>query len=195
MEFNNQYHITQGGYKQQKKNTLRTLNNLRDAIYEIFTVSERQSKKKKKNQLIQNHVFKVSCEVRNAPLAEECLRRGHFWGCVCRGRCPSDTPLAALPANDGAAEGSVARSRDEYYDHSARNLRALWNVQREFLEFFLNGFEFSAFYWSWKRFIRALAEVVVCAVGWDVTLPVMEMTAQATPLPVLVTLFPSWNAL
>ncbi len=32
-------------------------------------------------------------------------------GCVCRGRCPSDTPLAALPANSGAAEGSVARSR------------------------------------------------------------------------------------
>lgn len=91
-------------------------------------------------------MLKVSCEVRTAPLAEECRRRGLFWGCVCRGRCPSDTPLAALPANDGAAEGSVARSRDEYYDHSARNLRALWNVQRGFLEFFLNGFEFPAFY-------------------------------------------------
>lgn len=33
---------------------------------------------------------------------------------------------------------------------------------------------------------HVLAEVVVCAVGWDVTLPAMEMTAQATALLVLV---------
>lgn len=33
---------------------------------------------------------------------------------------------------------------------------------------------------------HVLAEVVVCAVGWVVTLPAMEMTAQATALLVLV---------
>ena len=33
---------------------------------------------------------------------------------------------------------------------------------------------------------HVLAEVVVCAVGWVETLPAMEMTAQATALPVLV---------
>lgn len=33
---------------------------------------------------------------------------------------------------------------------------------------------------------QPLAEVVVCAVGWVVTLPAMEMTAQATALLVLV---------
>lgn len=32
-----------------------------------------------------------------------------------------------------------------------------------------------------------LAEVVVCAVGRGVTLPLMEMTAQSTALPALVT--------
>lgn len=37
-------------------------------------------------------------------------------------------------------------------------------------------------------FAHALAEVVVCAVGWVVTLPAMEMTAQATALLVLVSL-------
>lgn len=35
-------------------------------------------------------------------------------------------------------------------------------------------------------FGHVLAEVVVCAVGWVVTLPAMEMTAQATALLVLV---------
>lgn len=35
-------------------------------------------------------------------------------------------------------------------------------------------------------FDHVLAEVVVCAVGWVVTLPAMEMTAQATALLVLV---------
>lgn len=50
---------------------------------------------------------------------------------------------------------------------------------------------------SWRRiflyfpralllFDHVLAEVVVCAVGWVVTLPAMEMTAQATALLVLV---------
>lgn len=36
------------------------------------------------------------------------------------------------------------------------------------------------------HFDHVLAEVVVCAVGWVVTLPAMEMTAQATALLVLV---------
>lgn len=39
---------------------------------------------------------------------------------------------------------------------------------------------------SLKHFDHALAEVVVCAVGWVVILPAMEMTAQATALLVLV---------
>lgn len=37
-----------------------------------------------------------------------------------------------------------------------------------------------------SHFDHVLAEVVVCAVGWVVTLPAMEMTAQATALLVLV---------
>ncbi len=118
------------------------------------------------------------------------LKTGLNRGCVRRGRCPSDTPLAALPANSGAAEGSVARSRvlrpfssdsSRAVERSARILGILSSRMR--------------IHELRTRFSRALAEVVVCAVGWDVTLPVMEMTAQATPLPVLVTLFPSWSSL
>lgn len=37
-----------------------------------------------------------------------------------------------------------------------------------------------------SAFDHVLAEVVVCAVGWVMTFPAMEMTAQATALPVLV---------
>lgn len=48
--------------------------------------------------------------------------------------------------------------------------------------FFLYIFRFSLF----GIFGHVLAEVVVCAVGWVVTLPAMEMTAQATALLVLV---------
>lgn len=44
----------------------------------------------------------------------------------------------------------------------------------------------SFFVFSLPHFDHVLAEVVVCAVGWVVTLPAMEMTAQATALLVLV---------
>lgn len=37
-----------------------------------------------------------------------------------------------------------------------------------------------------SAFDHVLAEVVVCAVGWVMTLPAMEMTAQTTALLVLV---------
>ena len=48
---------------------------------------------------------------------------------------------------------------------------------------------FSKYMYSETAFNHVLAEVVVCAVGWVVTLPAMEMTAQATALLVLVNHF------
>lgn len=59
---------------------------------------------------------------------------------------------------------------------------AAFSLWRRFFFFKKNIFRFALF----GIFGHVLAEVVVCAVGWVVTLPAMEMTAQATALLVLV---------
>jgi len=94
-----------------------------------------------------------------------------------------------LPSTVGREESGRCLQQIKETRGSSEDPRALLSFCRVSLRFHLSWLCcLSARFppWAGAGYTRALAEVVVCAVGRVVTLPAVEITAQATALLVLV---------
>lgn len=85
-----------------------------------------------------------------------------------------------------SARKETEAARRQAFFNCCRRGSWLFEAPRFLFFTFLKHLFLASLFFFFCLFGHVLAEVVVCAVGWVVTLPAMEMTAQATALLVLV---------